>query len=77
MKSFNKQNQIMFNLAKNSSSYREMNNINNTKKESYDSSIRDDSGIYRLVPAQDFQFFYTHSHLSALQNCALIFSTNS
>ena len=30
----------------------------------------------RLVPAQDFHFFYTHSHLSALQNSALIFSTN-
>ena len=30
------------------------------------------SGI-RLVPAQDVHFFYTRSHLSALQNCALIF----
>ena len=29
-----------------------------------------------LVPAQDVQFFYTRSHLSALQNCALLFSTN-
>ena len=29
-----------------------------------------------LVPAQDVNFFYTRSHLSALQNCALIFSTN-
>ena len=31
----------------------------------------------RLVPAQDVHFFYTRSHLSALPNCALIFSTNS
>ena len=30
----------------------------------------------RLVPAQDVHFFYTRSHLSALQNCAFIFSTN-
>ena len=30
----------------------------------------------RFVPAQDVHFFYTYSHLSALQNCALIFSTN-
>ena len=29
-----------------------------------------------LVPAQDVHFFYTRSHFSALQNCALIFSTN-
>ena len=29
-----------------------------------------------LVPDQDVHFFYTRSHLSALQNCALIFSTN-
>ena len=27
-----------------------------------------------LVPAQEGHFFYTRSHLSALQNCALIFS---
>ena len=31
---------------------------------------------YRLVPAQDGPFFYTRSHLSALQNCALLYSTN-
>ena len=31
----------------------------------------------RLVLAQDVHFFYTRSHLSALQNCALLFSTNS
>ena len=31
---------------------------------------------YRLGPAQDVHFFYTRSHLSALQSCALIFSTN-
>ena len=30
----------------------------------------------RLVPAQDVHFFYTRSHLSALQNYALLFSTN-
>ena len=30
----------------------------------------------RLVPAQDVHFFYTRSHLSALQKCALLFSTN-
>ena len=29
-----------------------------------------------LVPAQDVHFFYTRSQLSALQKCALIFSTN-
>ena len=29
-----------------------------------------------LVPYQDRPFFYTRSHLSALQNCALLFSTN-
>ena len=27
-----------------------------------------------LVPAQDGPFFYTRSHFSALQNCALLFS---
>ena len=30
----------------------------------------------RLGPAQDVHFFYTRSHLSGLQSCALIFSTN-
>ena len=30
----------------------------------------------RLVPAQDVHFFYTRSHLSVLQNCAVLFSTN-
>ena len=30
----------------------------------------------RLVPAQDVHFFCTRSHLSALQNCAVLFSTN-
>ena len=34
------------------------------------------SSPIRLVPAQDGPFFYTRSHLSALQNCALLFSTN-
>ena len=29
-----------------------------------------------LVPAQDVHFFYMRSHLSALRNCALLFSTN-
>ena len=27
--------------------------------------------VNRLVPDQDIHFFYTRSHLSALQNCAL------
>ena len=30
----------------------------------------------KFVPAQDVHFFYTRSHLNALQKCALIFSTN-
>ena len=30
----------------------------------------------RLGPAQDVPFFYTGYHLSELQSCALIFSTN-
>ena len=30
----------------------------------------------RLVPGQDVHFFYTRSHFSALQNCAVLFSTN-
>ena len=34
------------------------------------------SNTYRLVSAPDIHFFYTSSHLSALQNCALLFSTN-
>ena len=29
-----------------------------------------------LVPAQDVHYFYTRSHFSALQNCAVLFSTN-
>ena len=29
-----------------------------------------------LVPAQDVHFLYARSHLSALQNCSLLFSTN-
>ena len=32
--------------------------------------------FHELVPAQDIRFFYTHSCLSALQSCALIFPTN-
>ena len=32
--------------------------------------------LVRLVPAQDVHIFYTRSHLSALQNCALTFSAN-
>ena len=31
----------------------------------------------RLVPDQDIHFFYTRSHFIALQNCVLIFPTNS
>ena len=30
----------------------------------------------RLCPAQDINFFYTGFHLSEVQSCALIFSTN-
>ena len=30
----------------------------------------------KLAPAQNRHFFYTRSHLSALQNCALLYSTN-
>ena len=33
-------------------------------------------GNSRFGPAQDVHFFYTRSHLSALQICTLIFSTN-
>ena len=33
-------------------------------------------GGIQLVPAQDVHFFYMRSYLSALQNYALIFSTN-
>ena len=31
---------------------------------------------FGLGPAQDVTFFYTRSHLSELQSCALVFSTN-
>ena len=31
---------------------------------------------WRLVPAQDGNVFYMRSHLSALQNCAILLSTN-
>ena len=34
------------------------------------------SAYFSLVPAQDVHFFYTRSHLSALQNCEVLFSTN-
>ena len=44
-----------------------------TKKYSEDDYVKH---INRLVPARDVYFFYTRSHFSALQNCALIFSTN-
>ena len=30
----------------------------------------------KTLSTQDVHFFYTRSHLSALQSCALIFSTN-
>ena len=39
---------------------------------SFPSLIQGCLGSCRLVPAQDIHFFYTRSHLSALQNCALI-----
>ena len=38
--------------------------------------LDEEEDTIRLVPAQDGPFFYTRSHLSALQNCALLFSTN-
>ena len=38
------------------------------------SEKRSDVDNYGLGPAQDVHFFYTRSHLIALQNCALIFS---
>ena len=34
------------------------------------------ANVYRLFPAQDGPFFYMCYHLSALQNCAVLFSTN-
>ena len=34
---------------------------------------RNNTYQFGLVPAQDVHFFYTRSHLSALQDCALIF----
>ena len=37
---------------------------------------KEDNLDNRLIPAQDVQFLYTLSHLSALQNCALHFSIN-
>ena len=38
--------------------------------------VRDLFEVWRLVPAQDVNFFYTRSHLSVLQSCAFIFSAN-
>ena len=35
-----------------------------------------DTKLGRLVPSQDVLFFYSRSHLSALQNCVFIFSAN-
>ena len=43
----------------------------NEDKEGLEDTLR-----YRLVPAQEVHFFYTRSHLSALQNCAILLSTN-
>ena len=34
------------------------------------------SNVIGLVPSQDGPFFFTRSHLSSLQNYALLFSTN-
>ena len=39
-------------------------------------NITINSLIRWLVPAQDAHYFYTRSHLSAPQNCAVLFSTN-
>ena len=33
-------------------------------------------GVPITIPAQDVNFFYTRYHLSALKNCAIIYSTN-
>ena len=54
---------------------------NNEEKSEFHSYISDDNqqrsyDSYGLVPDQDGPFFYTRSHLSALQNCALFFSIN-
>ena len=46
------------------------------KKDYYGLKQMKDKTRIRLVPAQDVPFFYTRSHLSALQNCALLLSTN-
>ena len=52
--------------VKSSTNFKEVKEINAT----------DDTSVIRLVPAQYGYFFYMRSHLSALQNCALILSTN-
>ena len=51
-----------------------------TSYDQFDKLTREFNIYYRycigIVPAQDFHFFYTRSRLSALQSCALFFSTN-
>ena len=51
------------------------NYIRNHSRRNDSNGGKNDNGI-RLVPSQDGPFFYSRSHLSELQNCALIFSTN-
>ena len=41
-----------------------------------DTYSRGKTGYIRLVPDQGVRFFYTRSHLSILQKCALIFPIN-
>ena len=48
----------------------------NKHRVDYYYKVGDKVMLTRLVPAQDVHFFYTRSHLSELQNCALMFSTN-
>ena len=48
----------------------------NTMKDTSLDSRKKEAVHKRLVPAQDVHFFYTRSHLSALQICAVLFLTN-
>ena len=51
-------------------------NILVPEKNPMGSSAYNKTGSTVFVPAQDGRNFYTRSHLSALHNCALLFSTN-
>ena len=53
----------------------EFSELRRVLEESFEMKFQEGS-VLRLVPAQDVHFFYTRSHLSALQNCALLFSIN-